>query len=741
MRRGWGLLAVVALAASGRPAVATLGTAGFRAIGVAHASYPISAVAVAPDGRLFAAVQALGSSADPDPGTAEIRVYQTYAANDGSVLDEGTVWATVDGVRATTSEEGLLGIALAPDFATSRLVYVYLTTTDDAVNQQLRVYRENAAGTGDLLGTVMTGLEPPAESAARNGGALAFGVDGCLYLGVGDNGGSQRWNAQVLVGTNAITGSETTAFCSSVCLGPTEYPDRTVAQSDGAPNHAGKLLRLAVEGASTAQSGDAAPLAAQPFVYSAGFRNPVGAVVHPLTGQLFVGERGDTSIAQVRLAARGANQGWPCLEGVQPAGNAGCLTGHTADEVLAFHPSWRRPLVAHPGSPAVTPAGLAVYTGLAYPAEFYGDVFYVLRESARIYRLDLQPPCFLPDPAGVPPLAFHDQSNDGDFVVNAAWDGDGDFYDRSFSSLVAVAQGPDGLGRQVLYVAGRQSASDLTADSVVFRIEYATDAVPWDGPVGRVPDTCFAGTGFENPFLAPTCLPPGGPCPGQPDGTPCGDGDVCSGPEACTGGICRHGVPPDDGTACPGSDACHTSWSCQALHCAPGGVAPDGTPCPDGDPCNGLETCVAGTCQPGDGPQPLAVKSLVLKRSGGLVLTASVTPAAPLAPATDDAVALEVADAGGVVAGATVDHPASDPFWKRKGAGVRYANRRASGLTAARFTPKRSGAVAVDLRGKRLVVTGLDDAAVASRLVVGDQCFAAQLGAGCTLDARRLRCR
>ena len=130
------LLAVVlGLGALPGRAWATLSTAGFRAVAVAHAGYPVSAIAVAPDGRLFAAIQARGQQGDPAlPGTAEIRVYQSYATTDGSVLDEGRVWATIEGVRATTSEEGVLGLTLAPDFASSRLVYVYLTTTDEAAN-------------------------------------------------------------------------------------------------------------------------------------------------------------------------------------------------------------------------------------------------------------------------------------------------------------------------------------------------------------------------------------------------------------------------------------------------------------------------------------------------------------------------------------------------------------------------------------------------------------------------------
>jgi len=46
----------------------------------------------------------------------------------------------------------------------------------------------------------------------RNGGALGFGVDGCLYVGVGDNGSANRWNAQLLAGTDPIRSSETSAL-------------------------------------------------------------------------------------------------------------------------------------------------------------------------------------------------------------------------------------------------------------------------------------------------------------------------------------------------------------------------------------------------------------------------------------------------------------------------------------------------------------------------------------------------
>src|SRR5262245_11343710 len=209
LRQLLGSALLLALALRARPATANLGVNGdFRAVGIAHAAFPITALAVAPAGRLFAAIQDLGQTAGSTPGTAEIRVYTSYRTADGSVLDEGTTWATVDNVRATTIDEGLLGIALAPDFATSGLLYVYLTSTNDNVTQELRVYHENASATGDLLGIVRTGLEPPTEVSNRSGGGLTFGADGCLYVGIGDNGGNDRWNAQTRIGTNPFGGTE-----------------------------------------------------------------------------------------------------------------------------------------------------------------------------------------------------------------------------------------------------------------------------------------------------------------------------------------------------------------------------------------------------------------------------------------------------------------------------------------------------------------------------------------------------
>jgi glucose/arabinose dehydrogenase len=728
------LALALAGAAAPRTARAVLDTPGFRAVAVAQTAFPISAIAVAPDARLFATIQELGQTTGNVPGTAEIRVFSDYKSTDGSTLDTGTVWATVDGVRSTSMEEGLLGIALAPDFATSKLVYVYLTTTDEDVNQHIRVYKENDQGTGDFLGVVKTTLEPPTESTNRNGAQMAFGVDGCLLAGVGDN--STAWNAQLFTGTDPVGGTEQTQLCNAVCLGTSEFPDRTVT-NDGARNYAGKVLRLAVEGDSPAQPGPGNPFSAQPYVFGAGLRNPAGLAVHPLTGQVYVMDRGNSLEAELDLVEPGSDEGWPCLDGtsISTTGSVACLSGHVPADVYANHPSWKAPIVSHPTNPTVT--GVAAYTGLAYPAEFYGDVFYLLRDSARIYRLDLQPPCFMPSGAGIAPLAFHDSTNDGDFRAIYDIDGDGQYDNVGFSTLTAITQGPSPVGQDTLYVAGKQGGG-FTDDSVIYRIEFATSFTPYGGPMGRVPDSCFAGV--ENPFTRPSCLAAGGPCPGQPDGTACDDGDPCNGAETCQSGICQHGTPPGDGTTCAAADACHAAGACSGGLCVAGAALPDGTPCPDSDACNGTETCQAGVCAAGSGPAQLSVGAITVKGST-LKLAGTVFPSGAVAPSTADATTLSIDAAGTSVFASTLAHPDSDGFWTKSKPPTLFKYKDGGGtfggLTLLQMKQKGSG-YALKSKGRSDQLLTLQGGAIAARLVIGNQCFAATVP--CVKKGKGLRC-
>ncbi len=88
----------------------------------------------------------------------------------------------------SSGERGLLGVALHPDFASNGFIYVYYTSTETSTHN--RVSRFTA--TGNVAGSELKLVELPTLSGAtnHNGGAMHFGLDGKLYVAVGDNANS-----------------------------------------------------------------------------------------------------------------------------------------------------------------------------------------------------------------------------------------------------------------------------------------------------------------------------------------------------------------------------------------------------------------------------------------------------------------------------------------------------------------------------------------------------------------------
>jgi glucose/arabinose dehydrogenase len=177
-------------------------------------------------------------------------------------------------VNAAGDEQGLLSIAFAPDFATSGLYYVFYT----GANGDL-VVREGSGGTlGRVLFTV-----PHGAATNHNGGQLAFGPDGLLYVSTGD-GGDQG------------------------------------DPGDDAQNPAsllGKILRV------NSRSG------AAPEVYALGLRNPWRFSFDRQTGDLIIGDVGGSVNEEIDFSPAGtpagANYGWVRCEGDQPTCPAGTI--------------------------------------------------------------------------------------------------------------------------------------------------------------------------------------------------------------------------------------------------------------------------------------------------------------------------------------------------------------------------------------------------------------------------------
>lgn len=180
-------------------------------------------------------------------------------------------------------EGGLLGIALDPDFAGTRFVYLYMTT--DSGNEVVR-YRY-AGGRLAKDATILTGIE---AGVIHDGGRIRFGPDKRLYISTGETGRQQ------------------------------------LAQRRDSLN--GKFLRLA-----RAQYRGGRP--ARPEIYTLGHRNPQGFDWQPRTDRLVASEHGPDGDDEVNVIRRGRNYGWPLVRG----GRHGRFTAPIAVYAQSIAPS------------------------------------------------------------------------------------------------------------------------------------------------------------------------------------------------------------------------------------------------------------------------------------------------------------------------------------------------------------------------------------------------------------------
>ncbi len=163
-----------------------------------------------------------------------------------------------------TSEGGLLGVAVSPDYASDGFLYAYLTSASDN-----RIVRFTAGGGPASVRPILTGLK---RGTSHNGGRIAFGPDGKLYAGVGETG------------------------------------ERGLAQDRTSLN--GKILRINPDGT---VPGD------NPFkgsaIWTLGHRNVQG-LAWDGDGRMWAAEFGQDRFDEVNLIEPGRNYGWPIVEGV-----------------------------------------------------------------------------------------------------------------------------------------------------------------------------------------------------------------------------------------------------------------------------------------------------------------------------------------------------------------------------------------------------------------------------------------
>lgn len=306
-----------------------------------------SAMEFAPDGKLFILEQS---------GTCE--VYQGSGATNWTRLQANFFVDTPLSVD-DFFERGLLGIAFDPNYASNRYVYVYYTNASvNPRRNRIERYTANATGDKALAGSATLLMELDALSAGNhNGGAIHFGPDGKLYVGVGENANSS--NAQSL------------------------------------NNRLGKILRLnpdpsdpiPADNPTTFPGIAGSPTGDNRAIWAVGLRNPFTFAFRPHSSKMHINDVGAGTWEEINVGVAGKNYGWPTTEG--PFSQAS-FPNFTHPIVYYHHSNGALsmpPLSGFTGS-VITGGAFYLPTVQNFPDDYIGDYFFADLNSQWIKRYD-----------------------------------------------------------------------------------------------------------------------------------------------------------------------------------------------------------------------------------------------------------------------------------------------------------------------------------------------------------------
>ena len=191
-------------------------------------------------------------------------------------------------------EGGVLGFAFHPAFAQNRFVYLAYTRTLPTGGAANRVMRYRESNNTLTEGVVL--LDDVQAGGGHNGARVRFGPDGKLYVTFGD--------------ANVPNYAQTLSV------------------------YAGKILRMNDDGSTPSDNPFGSP------VWTWGHRHPQGIDWHPVTGDMWATEHGQTGNDELNLIVRGQNYGWPVIEAAET------------------RPDMITPVLFY-GFPAIAPSGLS----------------------------------------------------------------------------------------------------------------------------------------------------------------------------------------------------------------------------------------------------------------------------------------------------------------------------------------------------------------------------------------------
>ncbi|MCC9601408.1 PQQ-dependent sugar dehydrogenase [Stieleria sp. JC731] len=208
------------------------------------------------------------------------------------------------------NEEGMLGLALHPNFKENQKFYVYYThpTITKSILSEFTMKSDNPNQADPESETVLMEIDQPYKN--HNGGSIEFGPDGYLYIGLGDGGDRNDPKAN---GQNRGT------LLGSILRIDVDHP------ADGKP------YGIPADNPFVKTEG------VLPEVFAYGMRNPWRMAFDQKTGDFWVADVGQELWEEVNLVTKGGNYGWSNREGTNPFGNRADVEG-TSDPI---DPVWQ----------------------------------------------------------------------------------------------------------------------------------------------------------------------------------------------------------------------------------------------------------------------------------------------------------------------------------------------------------------------------------------------------------------
>ena len=213
---------------------------------------------------------------------------RVFVNDPGSSVTETVL--DVSGQVQHSGEQGLLGLAFDPNFATNRFIYVHYSAATGARRSVISRFTWDAGTDVANLNTEKVLLEIDQPFSNHNGGMLAFGPDDFLYIAMGDggSGGDPQNHAQ---DPSDLLGS--------------------MLRIDVHPNNPADAYDIPLDNPVFTQPG------ARPETWAIGLRNPFRFSFDRATGALWLGDVGQGNIEEIDIVEAGGNYGWRVFEGTR----------------------------------------------------------------------------------------------------------------------------------------------------------------------------------------------------------------------------------------------------------------------------------------------------------------------------------------------------------------------------------------------------------------------------------------